>query len=363
MKSAVSYLFVLLLVLVFPNPASAENQRQLIRQTQQILTYLGYDPGPVDGAVGPRTRRAIRDFQKSRSLKINGETSWELLKQLSDAAEAGEKSVKSLKVQGSHLILAQSIRTRAKRAILIDFGTGAVLYEKKADQLFPPASMSKLMTLALIFEALKTGEIRLDDTFKTSQKAWRRGGAVMFLRNGALTKISELLKGSIVQSANDAAITLAEGYAGSEEVFANLMEKKARRIGLERSTFGNATGLPHPRQRMTVREIAKLTEYLIREYPQFYLLFSMKTYSYGKHRFHNRNPLLYNNIGVDGLKTGHTRASGYGLVGSGSRDGRRLIFVVSGLNSKKERKEEALRLYKTGMDHLRASAKTKNGSK
>ena len=255
---------------------------------------------------------------------------------------------------GLSLPAAAQFQTVAKRAILIDMDTGAVLYQKNADELFPPASMSKLMTLAVVFKALKDGQLKPDDEFRISENAWRTGGgpsgtAAMFLTLNSKEKLSEILQGIIVQSGNDACIVVAEGMAGSEEAFAKLMTDYARRIGMKKTTFGNSTGLPHPDQRSTAREIAMLAMHLIKAYPDYYRYFSQKRYNYKKYRFLNRNPLVYLDLGVDGLKTGYTKESGYGLVASGAKNGRRLIFVVAGLKSKKQRKAEGQRLYEWGL--------------
>lgn len=255
--------------------------------------------------------------------------------------------------QSSEVQAQARFNSKADYAILMDAETQAVLYQKKADDLMVPASMSKLMTIAVIFKALKEGQLRWEDDFYVSENAWRTGGApsrtsAMFAPLNTRIKLSDLLQGIIVQSGNDASIILAEGIAGSEKAFAQLMTAEARRIGLKKSTFGNATGLPHPDQLMTVREIAQLARYLIKTYPDYYKYFSQKEFRYRKHRFFNRNPLIYMKIGADGLKTGYVKASGYGIVGSAVRDGRRLIIAINGLKSKKERKEEARRLLEWG---------------
>ncbi len=244
--------------------------------------------------------------------------------------------------------------TKAKFAILMDADTGAVLFQKNADTLMAPASMSKLMTIAVIFKALKDGQISPEDDFYVSENAWRKGGGVsgtssMFAPLNKRVKLSDLIQGIIVQSGNDAAIVLAEGMAGSEEAFARMMTDYARRIGLTKSTFANSTGLPHPDQLMTARELAKLAVHLKTEYPDYYRYFVQKKYNYKKYKFYNRNPLIHLPIGIDGLKTGFTKDSGYGMTGSGEHQGRRLVFVVNGLTSKKERKLESRRLYEWGL--------------
>ena len=242
---------------------------------------------------------------------------------------------------------------KAKQAIVMDAESGAVLFQYAADDLVPPASMSKLMTIAVVFRALKTGVKKLDDELNMSEHAWRTGGApsrtsAMMVPLNTRTKISELLRGLIVESGNDAAIALGEGLAGNEIAFARMMEAEARRIGLTKSTFRNATGLYNPEHLMSVRELALLARYLISEYPEYYPMFSEKNFNYRNHKFINRNPLLFMNIGADGLKTGHLSQSGYGVVGSAVQDGHRLIVVLSGLATENERREEARKILEWG---------------
>ena len=249
--------------------------------------------------------------------------------------------------------------TKAQRAILMDAETGAVLFQQNADQLAPPASMSKLMTLAVLFRAIKTGRIKLTDEFVMSVNAWRNGGApsgtsAMMVPVNTKATVNELLQGVIVQSGNDAAMCIAEGMAGTEAAFARMMNEEARRIGLTKSTFANATGLGDPNHLMTARELAMLARYIISEYPDFYPIFAQKEFLYRKHRFINRNPLLSANIGADGLKTGHIAASGYGLVGSAVQDGKRLIVVVGGLEKAPQRKDEAVKLLDWGFKSFSA---------
>ena len=244
--------------------------------------------------------------------------------------------------------------TRAKRAILMDAETGAVLFQFNADELAPPASMSKLMTLEVLFQAMKQGKVKPEDEFLMSEYAWRTGGApsgtsAMFVPINTRARVDELVQGIIVQSGNDAAIAVAEALGGTEEGFAKLMEQEARRIGLKKSTFRNATGLYHPDHLMTARELALLAQHIIREYPEEYKIFAQREFNYRKHKFYNRNPLLGDEgLGVDGLKTGHTKEAGYGIVVSAVVDGRRLIGVVMGMADEKERREEARRLIEWG---------------
>lgn len=238
---------------------------------------------------------------------------------------------------------------KAKHAIVMDATSGAVMFQYAADEQIPPASMSKLMTLALVFKALKSGQKTLNDEFNMSEHAWRTGGApsrtsAMMVPLNTRTKISELLRGVIVESGNDAAIALAEGMGGTEINFAKMMEVEARRIGLPKATLRNATGLYNPEHLMSVRELATLARYLITEYPDYYPMFSEKNFNYRNHKFVNRNPLLFLDIGADGLKTGNIRQSGYGVVGSAVQNGRRLIIVLSGLATDTERREESRRI-------------------
>jgi D-alanyl-D-alanine carboxypeptidase (penicillin-binding protein 5/6) len=244
--------------------------------------------------------------------------------------------------------------TKAKHAILMDVGANLVLFEKDADTLSPPASMSKLMTMAVVFRELKAGRLKLDDEFKVSEHAWRTGGApsgtsAMFAPLNTMVKVEDLIQGTIVQSANDGAIILAEGIAGTEDAFAQRMTEYARTIGLEKATFKNATGLPAEGHLMSARELAILAQYLIENYPEYYHFFGQKEFKYReKFTFRNRNPLVFADIGVDGLKTGFIKESGYGVVASGTRGNQRLLVVVEGLASDKEREAEARRLLDWG---------------
>jgi serine-type D-Ala-D-Ala carboxypeptidase (penicillin-binding protein 5/6) len=243
---------------------------------------------------------------------------------------------------------AAPIETAAGHAILIDYDTGTVMLEKAADEAIAPASMSKLMTLYMVFDKLKHGELRLDDTLPVSEKAWRMQGSKMFVHVGDRVRVEDLLRGVIIQSGNDACIVLAEGIGGSEEAFAELMTERARELGLTNSTFRNATGWPDPTHLMSVRDIAILSRHIIEDFPDLYPLFSEIEFTYNKIKQGNRNPLLYKNMNVDGLKTGHTEEAGYGLSASASRDGRRLILVVHGLAGVNERSQESERLIEWG---------------
>lgn len=237
--------------------------------------------------------------------------------------------------------MAQTLDTVARQAIVLDYETGAVIFEKNADQQVGPASMTKLMTAYLVFERLQQGALSLDDTFVVSEKAWRMGGSKMFVEVGDRVRLEDLLLGIIVQSGNDATIVVAEGIAGSEAAFAELMTEKAHELGMTDTRFANASGWPDPNLYSTVRDIATLSSAIIRQFPEYYHYYSVLEFTYAGIRQPNRNPLLYRNIGADGLKTGHTEASGYGLAFSAERDGRRLVGVVHGLPSMATRGEES----------------------
>ena len=246
---------------------------------------------------------------------------------------------------------------KAPHAVLMDADSGAVMYQRAGEELIYPGSMSKLMLLVVVFKALKAGEVKLEDEFFMSEYAWRKGGApsgtsAMFVPVGTKATLDELLRGIIVQSGNDAAISIAENMGGNEPSFAAQMTEEARRIGLKKSVFKNATGLFDPEHQMTTRELAMLARYIIKTYPEYYPLFSLREFQYRKHKFFNRNPLLGAVEGVDGLKTGFIKEGGYGLVASAKQDNRRLIAVVSGLTTKEERKEDARKLLEWGFKNF-----------
>ena len=249
---------------------------------------------------------------------------------------------------------AQNFQTSVPHAILIDAGTNTVLFEKGADDYAKPASTVKILTAELIFQALAEGRLHLDDEFTVSEHAWRTGGApaggsAMFLALNSRVRVEDLIRGLVIQSGNDAAITLAEGLAGAEESFVTRMNKRAAELGLVKSRFGNPWGMDGPDQKVTAREMAKLAAHMIKTYPEYYRYFGEKEYTWNKIRQQNRNPLLTMSIGADGLKTGNIdKDSGYGLVGSATQDGRRLIVAVYGAKSAKERAEEARKLLQWG---------------
>lgn len=248
---------------------------------------------------------------------------------------------------------AQLFQSAAPQAILYDVGTGSVLYERNADELIPPASLAKLMTVEVLFNAMREGQLTLDSEITISENAWRRGGApsggsTMFAALGSRVKIADIIPGIVVLSGNDACIAVAEALAGDEATFGKMMTARARKIGLTRSVFTNPTGLPDPGMKVTAREIAMLSDHLIRTYPEYYHYFGLKDFTWNKIRQSNRNPLLGMDIGADGLKTGETDEAGFALAGSAVQDGRRLIVVVSGLKSGRERATEARKLLEWG---------------
>lgn len=248
---------------------------------------------------------------------------------------------------------AQTFQTAAPQAILLDFDSGSVLFEKDADKLIHPASTAKLMTAEIVFHEIAEGRLKLDDEFVISENAWRRGGAVaggssMFAILNSRIRIEDLLRGLIVQSGNDSAIALAEGIAGTEDNFAQMMTRRARELGLEKSTFRNSWGKGDPAQLVTAREMAKLSAHIVRTYPQLYRYFGEREFTWNKVRQMNRNPLLAMDIGADGMKTGNIEESGYGLVGSAVQNGQRLILVVNGLKTARERADESRKLLQWG---------------
>ena len=247
----------------------------------------------------------------------------------------------------------------APTAILIEATSGSVLFEKNADELRAPSSMMKLMTAEVVFHAIKQGDIKLTDEYRISENAWRRGGApsgtsTMFAALNSKVSVDDLLHGALIQSGNDACIVLAEGIAGSEGRFAEMMTKRARELGLARSTFANSNGLPDPGNKMTVRELAKLARYVIQTYPDFYKLFGEREFTWNKIRQPNRNPLLTSLDGADGLKTGYTKEGGYGMVGSAVQNGIRLIVVINGLDDPDDRASEAKKMLEWGFRNFEA---------
>jgi D-alanyl-D-alanine carboxypeptidase (penicillin-binding protein 5/6) len=236
------------------------------------------------------------------------------------------------------------IVSSSEYVMIMDFDNGDVLFEKNADEAMKPASMAKIMTVYLLLDRLKNGGLTMDDTFLVSEKAWKKGGSRTFLEPGSQVKVGDLLRGIIVQSGNDAAIVVAEGLAGSEEAFAERMTENAKELGMSNTVFGNSTGWPDEITTTTARDLAILARALITDFPEYYGIFKETGFTYNNITQSNRNPLVFGSEGADGLKTGHTEASGYGLVGSAKRGEQRMILVVNGLNSSKERKNESIRL-------------------
>lgn len=249
---------------------------------------------------------------------------------------------------------AEIYETRARQALLIDAETGTVLFEKDADRQVPPASLAKLMTMEMVFRSLRTGERSRNDLIHISENAWRTGGAssggsTMFAKLGSDIRLDDLMYAVVIQSANDACIALAEAFAGTEDKFAEAMTSRARQIGMPKSVFKNATGLPAEGQVVTMRELLTLARHIWKEYPEFYPIYGQREFEWNKIKQRNRNPLLSMDIGADGMKTGFTEESGYAIVGSSARNGRRLFIALSGMASERERAEEARKMLEWGI--------------
>jgi len=244
---------------------------------------------------------------------------------------------------------AADIDSSAEYAFVTDFASGKVLMEKEPDALMKPASMAKIMTVYIAFQRIADGSLSLDDTFLISEKAWRKGGSKTFVEVGKQVSVRDLLYGIVVQSGNDAAIAIAEGISGTEEGFAEEMNYVARRLGMSNTVFRNSTGWPDPEQFTTARDLnilatAMIRDFPVSEFPELYPMFAAKNFTYNGIKQGNRNPLVYGTQGADGLKTGHTEESGYGLVGSAIRDGQRVVMVLNGMESMKQRSSESRRL-------------------
>ena len=244
---------------------------------------------------------------------------------------------------------AAEILTPARYVYITDFESGKVLFAKDAEAPMKPASMAKIMTVFIVFQRIVDGSLRLDDSFLVSEKAWRKGGSRSFVEVGSRVSVSDLLHGVIVQSGNDAAIVLAEGIAGTEDAFADEMNYWAEKLGMKQTNFRNATGWPDPALTTTAMDLNILTTELIKrfpvaEYPELYPMFAKTEFTYNNITQPNRNPLVYGTAGADGLKTGHTEESGYGLVGSAIRNGQRFVMVLNGMDSMKQRSTESRRL-------------------
>lgn len=313
-----------------------------------MIRMLRRRPAAPGGASG----RGAAGRGAAGALAVVAALSLVLVVALVAAAGAANNSVTGAKKE-------DGFQTAAPYAILIDAETGTVLYEKAADTATAPSSLLKLMTAEMVFHELESGRLTLDQEFPVSEDAWRRGGAPshtssMFAPIHSRVRVEDLLRGLIIQSGNDAAIALAEGIAGNERSFAAAMTRRAREIGLARSTFGNATGLPDPANAVTMRELAKLAQHIIRTYPKYYPIYGEREFTWNKIRQLNRNPLLPLNLGADGMKTGYTAEGGYGLVGSAVQNGLRLIVAINGLKTAKDRADEGKRLLDWGFSGFEA---------
>jgi D-alanyl-D-alanine carboxypeptidase (penicillin-binding protein 5/6) len=249
---------------------------------------------------------------------------------------------------------AQSVplETVAKQAYIIDAETGQVLFDKNGDEKMPTSSMSKTMTMYVVFDALKSGKLTLDQELPVSENAWRMQGSKMFVPLGQMVKVEDLIRGVIIQSGNDATIVLAEGLAGSEGEFAVALNKKAKELGMLNSNFANASGWPDPNHYSTCHDLATLGLALIHDFPEQYKYYSEIEFTYNNIKQGNRNPLLYKNIGADGIKTGHAEEAGYGLMGSAVRGGRRVVMVLNGMASMDERAQESTRLMEWALSNF-----------
>ncbi len=255
-----------------------------------------------------------------------------------------------------------AIETAAKQAIVIDDSTGTVLFEKNADEKMHPSSMTKLMTVYLVFERLREGSLKLSDTLTVSEKAWRTQGSKTFVNIGGKLTVEDLIQGIIVQSGNDACVVVAEGLAGSEEAFAQKMNDKARQLGMNNTNFLNASGMPQEQHLMSARDLATLSHHIIHDFPEYYHYYSQKEFVHNGIKQGNRNLLLYKNSMIDGLKTGHTEEAGYGIAVSGKDEkGRRIIVVINGTKDAKERAEEAERLFSFALRDFESITLAKKG--
>ena len=243
---------------------------------------------------------------------------------------------------------AETIDVNAREAILVDMNTNTVLFEKNADEHMPTSSMSKMITIYEVFKRLKAGKLSMDDKLPVSEKAWRMQGSKMFVELGNSIRVEDLIRGVLIQSGNDATVVLAEGIAGSEDAFADLLNKDAAELGMKNSHFMNASGWPDPDHYSTARDLSILAMALVRQFPEYFHFFSEPEFTYHGIRQRNRNPLLFEGIGADGMKTGHTEIAGYGLTATVERDGRRLMMVMNGLQSERARAEEPAKLLEWG---------------
>ena len=246
-----------------------------------------------------------------------------------------------------------ALDTTAKQAILYDYETKTIIFEKNSEDLMSPSSMSKIMTIYYVFKKIKAGDLKLTDKFKVSKKAWKKGGSKMFVNVNTMVSVEDLIRGIIVQSGNDACIAIAEGISGSEALFAEELNLLAKEIGMINSSFTNSTGWPDPDHLTTIQDLLTLTVRTIEDFPELYYYYAEKEFTYSGIRQLNRNPLLFNEINADGLKTGHTSLGGYGLVASVLKNNRRLILILNGLKRNKDRSNESERLIKVGFNQYK----------
>ena len=246
-----------------------------------------------------------------------------------------------------------ALETIAKQGILYDYESQSIIFEKNADELMSPSSMSKIMTIYYVFKKINDGELKLSDQFTVSKKAWKKGGSKMFLNVDTKVSVEDLIRGIIVQSGNDACIAIAEGISGSEKLFAEELNFLGKEIGLKNSNFTNSTGWPDPEHLTTINDLLTLTIRTIEDFPELYHYYSEKEFTYGNIKQLNRNPMLFGDLNADGLKTGHTSLGGYGLVASVKKNNRRLILILNGLEKNKDRSKESERLVKIGLNQFK----------
>lgn len=263
-------------------------------------------------------------------------------------AENKSNNIYNKKEAPNQLVTSNKIDTKAKHAILVDVATGSILYEKNSDQTMPPSSMTKIMTIYMVFKKLKEGIITMEDTLLVSEKAWRLGGSKMFVGLGERIKVSDLLRGAIVSSGNDAVQVLAEGLASSDEDFVREMNEEAKKMGANNTNFKNPSGYPEDGHYSTAKDIAIISLRIMKDFPEQYHMFKEIDFTYNGIKQGNRNPLLYMDIGADGIKTGHAEAAGYGVSASAVQNGQRLLLVIHGLDNAKDRATESERLLRYG---------------
>lgn len=294
------------------------------------------------------THAAPKKSAKKLSVTKNQAKKQKIAKANGSKSSTSNSNNEGVKAHAKALL---DIIVEAKQAILIDAETGTVLLERQTHELMNPSSMTKIMTAYLVFERLKAGTLKSDTIFTVDKDAWRVEGSTMFLNLGDQVKVEDLLKGIVIQSGNDACVVLAKGLCGSEIAFANEMTRKAQELGAKNTKFTNSSGLPHPEHLTTVYDLAIIGQRLIKDFPEYYSLFSEKEFTYGGIKQGNRNPLLYNDQGMmcDGIKTGHTKVGGHGIIASCKKNNQRLILVINGLESVQDRADDARKIISWGM--------------